>query len=86
MIILCIIATYNNPDMNLTEEELNHLKKRSRIVSAITGGIIVIIVLVFPRKEIVYYLALGVIYNAISLLIAIITERRYQSDEEEEQT
>lgn len=70
--------------MNLTEEELNHLKKRSRIVSAITGGIIIILILIFPRKEIVYYLALGVIYNAVSLLIAIITERRKQSYEEEQ--
>ena len=43
-----------------------------------------IIILVFPRKEIVFYFALGVIYNAISVLIAIICERRNQSDGKEE--
>lgn len=42
-----------------------------------------IFILIFPDKEIVYYLALGVIYNAISLLIAILKERRDQSDGKE---
>lgn len=84
MIILCIIATYNNPDLNLTKEELNHLKRRSRFTSLITGAIVVIIILVFPEKEIVSYMALGVIYNAISLLIAILLERRNRSDDKEE--
>ncbi|MBP5654228.1 MAG: hypothetical protein J6X33_01815 [Clostridiales bacterium] len=83
MAILCKIATFNNPDLNLTERELNHLKKRSRITSGVTGGIILIFILIFPDKEIVYYLALGVIYNAISLLIAILKERRDQSDGKE---
>ncbi|MBO7453116.1 MAG: accessory gene regulator B family protein [Paludibacteraceae bacterium] len=84
MIILCIIATYNNPDLNLTKEELNHLKRRSRFTSLITGAIVVIIISVFPEKEIVSYMALGVIYNAISLLIAILLERRNRSDDKEE--
>ena len=84
MIILCTIATYNNPDLNLTKEELNHLKRRSRFTSLITGAIIVIILSVFPEKEIVSYMALGVIYNAISLLIAILLERRNRSDDKEE--
>lgn len=84
MIILCIIATYNNPDLNLTKEELNHLKRRSRFTSLITGAIVVIIISVFPKKEIVSYMALGVIYNAISLLIAILLERRNRSDDKEE--
>ena len=84
MAVLCIVATFNNPDLNLTKEELNHLKKRSRFTSLITGSIVVIIILVFPEKEIVSYMALGVIYNAISLLIAILSERRNQSDDKEE--
>ena len=84
MIILCIIATYNNPDLNLTKEELNHLKRRSRFTSLITGAIVVIIISFFPEKEIVSYMALGVIYNAISLLIAILLERRNRSDDKEE--
>lgn len=83
MIILCIIATYNNPDLNLTKEELNHLKRRSRFTSLITGAIVVITISVFPEKEIVSYMALGVIYNAISLLIAILFERRNRSDDKE---
>lgn len=42
-----------------------------------------IIISVFPEKEIVSYMALGVIYNAISLLIAILFERRNRSDDKE---
>lgn len=84
MVVLCIVATFNNPDLNLTESELNHLKRRSRSTCLITSGIVVIIILIFPRKEIVFYFALGVIYNAISVLIAIICERRNQSDGKEE--
>ena len=84
MIVLCIVATFNNPNLNLTESELNHLKRRSRLTSLITGGIVVIIILIFPGKEIVFYFALGVIYNAISVLIAIICERRNQRDVKEE--
>ena len=84
MIILCIIATFNNPDLNLTKEELSHLKKRSRITSLLTGGFVGFFILIFPDKEIVSYLALGVIYNAISLLIAILLERRNRRDDKEE--
>ena len=84
VVVLCIVATFNNPDLNLTESELNHLKRRSRSTCLITSGIVVIIILIFPRKEIVFYFALGVIYNAISVLIAIICERRNQSDGKEE--
>jgi len=83
VITLCIVATFNNPELNLTERELNHLKKRSRITSLMTGGITVVIILVIPNNDIVYYLALGIVYNALSLLIAKITERRDQSDGKE---
>ena len=81
MVVLCIIATADNPEMNLTEEELHHLKKRSRITVLVTGGILMIIILIFPQSEIVSYMALGVIYNAGSLLIAILKGRREQCDD-----
>ena len=76
MLVLCIIATANNPEMNLTEEELNHLKKKSRITVLVTGGMLIIIILIFPHIEFVSYMVLGVIYNAGSLLIAILKGRR----------
>ena len=81
MVVLCIIATANNPDMNLTEAELHHLKKLSRITVLVTGGILMIIILIFPQSEFVSYMALGVIYNAGSLLIAILKGRREQCDD-----
>ncbi len=83
MIILCTIATPNNPDLNLTKEELNHLKKRTHITSFITGGFVVFFILISPSKAIVSYLALCVIYNAISLLITILLERRNRRDDKE---
>ena len=86
VIVLCIIATVNNPNLNLTNRELGHLKKRSRITSLVLGVIIVTAILIIPNDEIVYYLALGVIYNALSLLIAIITERRRNQNDGKEKT
>lgn len=84
MIALYMVATFNNPDLNLTEDELNHLKRRSRYTSMIAGVIVVILILLFSEKKIVFYFALGVIYNAISILIAIIFERRNQRVGKEE--
>ena len=84
MAVIFAIATFNDPDMELTIEELSHLKKRSRITVLITGGLIMIIELIFPGEEIVSYMALGVIYNALSILISILKGRRNQSDDYEE--
>lgn len=61
MTMLCIIATFNNPDLNLIKEELNYLKKCSSIINLITGGFVILFILIFPNKKIVSYLALGVI-------------------------
>ena len=81
MVILYIIANVNNPDMHLTEEELTHLKARSRITVLITGGMIIIATVILPQNEIVSYMALGVIYNALSVLIAKLIGRRRQCDD-----
>ncbi len=82
MIVLCIIANCDNPDLNLTREELYHLKRRSRITVLIIGGIVVITILFFPQNEYVSYMALGIIYNAISLLIATMIEGRERDDDQ----
>ncbi len=82
MIVLCIIANCDNPDLNLTREELYHLKRRSRITVLIIGGIVVITILFFPQNEYVSYMALGIIYNAISLLIATMIEVRERDDDQ----
>lgn len=80
IIVLCVIATFNNPDLNLSKEELDHLKKRSRITSLITGGIVTLLILLFPENKLVPYLVLGVIYNAISILTAVCIGRWSWSD------
>lgn len=80
IIVLCVIATFNNPDLNLSKEELDHLKKRSRITSLITGGIVTLLILLFPENKLVPYLVLGVIYNAISILTAVCIGRWSRSD------
>ena len=74
--VICIIATFNNPDMSFTSCELKHLKARSRVTTLIVGIAITTALIVFPNNKIVSFMALGLIYNALSLLIAILKERR----------
>ncbi len=82
VIVLCIIANSDNPNLNLTREELYHLKRKSRITVSVIGGIVVLTILFFPHNEYVSYMALGIIYNAISLLIATMIEGRERDDDQ----
>jgi len=54
----------------------------ARITVLIIGGIVVITILFFPQNEYVSYMALGIIYNAISLLIATMIEVRERDDDQ----
>ena len=69
MVVLCKIATIPHPELNLTEVETEYLKSRSRIVSFISGTLIVVLLLIPSVRYIASYMALGVIYNALGLMI-----------------
>ena len=83
MIVLLIIATFDDPSLYLTAEELIHLKRSSRITVTIICFVLISMLLIFPSFRFVSYMTLGVMYNALSLLIAILTERRKKRYDEE---
>ena len=64
-VIIFYIGTIRDPNMDLSDIEF---KKRSRIGISILAPIITGLMLVFPDNHLVYYAALGVIYNALSLI------------------
>lgn len=76
MVVLCIIATFNNPQMSFTEEELNHLRRNARITVLIIGCVIIVLLFFLRDNKYISFMALGLIYNAFSVLIAIMIERR----------
>ena len=70
MIFIFCIGTIRNPNLDPSEQELSHLKKYSRMGVSIVGSIVIALLFLFPLNHFVYYSALGVLYNALSLLIA----------------
>lgn len=76
MIFIFCIGTIRNPNLDPSEQELSHLKKYSRIGVSIVGSIVITLLFLFPLNHFVYYSALGVLYNALSLMIAKLKERR----------
>ena len=66
--IIFYIGTIRDPNLDLSDIEFIHLKKRSRIGISILSPIILGLLLIFPDNHLVYYAALGVIYNALSLI------------------
>lgn len=81
MIFIFCIGTIRNPNLDPTEQELNHLKKCSRIGIMIIGLLVLIFTLLFPQNHLVYYSALGVIYNAVSLMIVKLKGEEEPEDE-----
>ena len=74
-ILIFDIGTIRDPNLDLSDEEFTYLKKRSRIGISILAPIITGLMLVFPDNHLVYYAALGVIYNALSLIAVKILKR-----------
>ena len=81
MIFIFYVGTIRNSNLEPTEQELNHLKKCSRIGITIIGLVVVILLLFFPKNQYVYYSALGIIYNAVSLLIAKLKGKEEATDD-----
>ena len=83
MIFIYCIGTVRNPDLNPSDREFDHLKKCSRIGILIIGIIVLVFLLVFPHIVFVYYAALGIIYNALNLLIVKIKGEEVLEDGKE---
>lgn len=81
--VIFYIGTIRDPNLDLSDEEFTYLKKRSRIGISILAPIITGIMLVFPDNHLVYYAALGVIYNALSLIAVKILKREVSKNEKE---
>lgn len=80
--IIFYIGTIRDPNMDLSDMEFIHLKKRSRIGISILSPIILGLLLILPDNHLVYYAALGVIYNALSLIAVKILKREVSNNEE----
>ena len=80
--IIFYIGTIRDPNLDLSDIEFIHLKKRSRIGISILGPIILSLLLIFPDNHLVYYAALGVVYNALSLIAVKILKREVSNNEE----
>lgn len=84
MIIVFYIGTIRNPDLGLTVEEFVHLKRRSRVTIIFVGASVLILMVLFPQYKYVSFMALGVIYNALSLVIVKILREEATDDEDTE--
>ena len=80
--IIFYIGTIRDPNLDLSDIEFIHLKKRSRIGISILSPIILGLLLIFPDNHLVYYAALGVVYNTLSLIAVKILKREVSINEE----
>ena len=83
MAVILVIGAIHDPNLDLTEEELICHKKTTRILILITGPAVLCLLFLFSNNQLVYYSALGIIYNALSLLAVKIFKGKVSENEEE---
>jgi len=83
MVLIFVIGTIRDPNLDLSDDEFFRLKIRSRIGISIIGPIALGLLMIFPENHFVYYSALGVIYNALSLMAVKILQREVSGNEKE---
>ena len=76
MAVILVIGAINDPNLDLSEEEFLWHKKITRILILIIGPAVICLLFLFSNNQLVYYSALGIIYNALSLMAVKIYERR----------
>ncbi|MBO4637237.1 MAG: accessory gene regulator B family protein, partial [Clostridiales bacterium] len=81
-IIIFLIGTIRDPNLRLTDAEYEHLRKRSRIGIIFVGAIVMLFCSFSPKDNYVPYMALGIIYNAFSLLIVKLLRKEVRTDDE----
>ncbi len=70
VIFLLVVGNCNNPDANLTEEELSNLKNRSRIIVVLFSLTAFTLIGFHILDRINEYFAAGILYNGISVCFA----------------
>ena len=83
MAVILVIGAIHDPNLDLTEDEMAHHKKMSRILILIAGPVVLSLLFLLSNNPLVYYSALGIIYNALSLLAVKIFKGELQENEEE---
>ena len=83
MAVILVIGAIHDPNLDLTEEELICHKKTTRILILIAGPAVLCLLFLFSNNQLVYYSALGIIYNALSLLAVKIFKGKVSENEEE---
>lgn len=81
MAVILVIGAIHDPNLDLSEEEFVRHKKMTRILILIVGPIVLCLLFLFSNNQLVYYSALGIIYNALSLMAVKITKGEVSENE-----
>lgn len=81
MAVILVIGAIYDPNLDLSEEEFIRHKKMTRILILIVGPIVLCLLFLFSNNQLVYYSALGIIYNALSLMAVKITKGEVSENE-----
>lgn len=81
MAVILVIGAIHDPNLDLSEEEFIRHKKMTRILILIVGPIVLCLLFLFSNNQLVYYSALGIIYNALSLMAVKITKGKVSENE-----
>ena len=83
MAVILVIGAIHDPNLDLSEDELIRHKKMTRILVLTAGPVILCLLILFSNNQLVYYSALGIIYNALSLLAVKIIEGEVSENEKD---
>ena len=81
MAVILVIGAIHDPNLDLSEEEFIRHKKMTRILILIVGPIVLCLLFLFSNNQLIYYSALGIIYNALSLMAVKITKGEVSENE-----
>ena len=81
MAVILLIGAIHDPNLDLSEKEFIWHKRITRILILIAGPIVLCLLFLFSNNQLVYYSALGIIYNALSLMAVKITKGEVSVDE-----
>ena len=82
-VVIFAVGTIRDPNLDLSDAELKHLRKRSRIGIAVIAAVVLTLLFLYPQNHFVYFSALGIIYNALSLISVKILRGEVTGDEKE---
>ena len=83
MAVILVIGAIHDPNLDLSEDELIRHKKMTRILVLTAGPVILCLLILFSNNQLVYYSALGIIYNALSLLAVKIIKGEVSENEKD---